>query len=122
MSVWAILDGAFQNAGAVVAGDIQGVGQSVLSGLSIRVKTNLGPAFIVGGQYNAPTPGNPNPQPANPGLLDSLGIEVGAEILSADGSVLFRYGDLPPTSPLAAAIALVVLAGVLFLLYRGVRA
>lgn len=121
MSLWTTLDGAFHNAGSVLSGDVSNIGQSVISGLSVRVKTNLGPAFMVGGQYTAPTASNPNPAPAHPGILDTLGVEVGAEVLSADGSVLFRYGDMPPTSPIAAAMALLALAGLVFLLYRGIR-
>lgn len=121
MSLWSSLDSAFQNAGSVLSGDVQNLAQSVVSGLSVRVKTNLGPAFLIGGQYTAPSASNPDPVPANPGLLDTLGIEVGAEVLSADGSVLFRYGDLPPTNPIYAALLLAALVGVAFLVYRGIR-
>jgi hypothetical protein len=122
MSLWSALDSAFSNAGAVLAGDVQGIGQSVVSGLSVRVKTNFGPAFIIGGQYTAPTAANPNPAPANPGILDTLGVEIGAEVLSADGSVLFHYGDMPPTNPLYTALALAALLALGFLVYRGIRA
>lgn len=122
MNLWSELDGAFSNAGAVLAGDVQGIGQSVLSGLSVRVKTNFGPAFIVGGQYTAPSSGNPNPAPSTtPGLLDTLGVEVGAEVLSADGSVLFRWGDLPPTNPIYAAIGIAAVLGIGYLIIRGIR-
>lgn len=122
MSLWSSLDSAFAYAGSALAGDVQGIGQSVVSGLSVRVKTNLGPAFLVGGQYTAPTSSNPNPSPSNPGILDTLGVEIGAEVLSADGSVLFRYGDMPPTSPLYAGLALAAVLALAFLVYRGIRA
>jgi hypothetical protein len=121
MGLWASLDSAFQGAGAALAGDVQGIGQSVISGLQVRVKTNFGPAFTVGGQYTAPTPNNPNPVPANPGLLDSLGIEVGAQVLSADGSVLFTWGDMPPTNPIYAALGIAALIAVGYLIVRGIK-
>lgn len=122
MSLWSDLDSAFSTAGAALTGDVQNIGQSVLSGLQVRVKTNFGPAFIVGGQYTAPTPSNPNPVPANPGLFDTLGIQVGAEVLSADGSVLFTWGDLPPTNPIYAALGVAALLALGFLVYRGIKA
>jgi hypothetical protein len=122
MSLWDVLSGAVDGAGHALVSDVQGVGQSLVSGLSFELKTNFGPAFILGGQYHAPdAAGNASPQVSNPGLLDVLGIQIGGRVIDAGGNTLFKYGDEPPTSPLYAAGALLLIGGALFLMLRGLR-
>ena len=121
MSIFDLLSGAVDAAGQSVLADVKGIGSSVASGLAFELKTNFGPAFILGGVYHAPDAQGNVQGNANPGLLDILGIKIGGRILSADGSTLFKYGDEPATSYVYAGAAILVCVSALYLMYRGVR-
>lgn len=122
MSIWSDLDSAFGVATQAVANDATGVLNSLLAGVDIRVKTNLGPAFTVGGLAHAPsTDPAATPTASTPGLLDFLGIKYSAQILGADGSTLVSVGDPPDTNYALVAAYLAVSLGFSYVFWRGLR-
>jgi hypothetical protein len=123
VSLWSQLDSAFGTALGEAKADVAGSIDTVLAGIDIRVKTNLGPEFSLGGLAKAPPdPSQPPPPPSPTGLLDLVGVKFSARVVDASGSTLTQIGDPPATNPvLVAAYVLALAAGVLFLA-RGVAA
>lgn len=78
--------------------------------VSVRVKTNLGPAMTFS---NLTAPG--------PSALDVTGIKYAVTVLDAQGKPLVTTGDEPSTNLILVAVYLSLFAGVTLILYRGVR-
>jgi hypothetical protein len=123
MSVWSTLDSAFGVAVSDLGADASGVVSSVLAGLTVQVKTNLGPAFTLGGISQPP--GNNTglgSTPSTPGLLDNLGIKFSATISDAAGNTIATVGSPPDTDPVLVTAYLALLGSIAYLSYRGLRA
>lgn len=123
MSVFSTLDSAFGSAVQSVSNDAGNIVGSVLSGVQVQIKTNLGPAFLVGGlATNSGTDGNGNAtQSTSPGLLSAFGLKYNVTILGADGKPITTIGDPPATDPAVIAYYSALTLGVAYLIYRGVR-
>lgn len=123
MSLWSLLDSALGTAASEAGADIAGSLDTVLAGIDIRVKTNLGPEFSLGGLAQAPPDPSQPAQAASPtGLLDLLGVKFSARLVDAGGSTLTTVGDPPATNPLLVAFYVVVVGAGVFFLARGVAA
>lgn len=97
-----------------VANDASNVVGSVLSGVQLQVKTNLGPPFLVGGLYT-------DNSGSSPGLLSALGFKYSVTVLGADGKPITTIGDPPATDPVIICAYAAALLGLGYVLYRGVR-
>jgi len=123
VSLWSQLDSAFGTAVSEAGADISGSIDTVLAGIDIRVKTNLGPEFSLGGLAKAPPdPSQPAPPPSPTGLLDLLGVKFCARLVDPSGSTLTQIGDPPATNPVLVAVYVLGLAAGVFFLARGVAA
>ena len=121
MSLWSLLDSAVGAAVSEGAADVKGSLNAVLSGIDVRVKTNLGPEFSLGGLASAPADPSQPPQPQSPpGLLDLLGLKYSARLVDSSGSVLTSVGTPPATNPVLVVLYLALLAGQLYFTVRGV--
>ncbi len=122
MSLGDTLSGAIDYAKNAVVASVEGIPQSVVSGISIAVKTNLGPSFTLGGKNVNPADVASGTQPPSPpGILDLLGIKFSATAIDAGGATLFTYGDPPATSVPLVLLYTGLAAGAVFLMWRGVR-
>ena len=123
MSLWSQLDSALGTAFSEAKSDVAGSLDTVLAGIDIRVKTNLGPEFSLGGLAKAPPDPSQPPQPASPtGLLDLLGVKFAARLVDPSGSTLTSVGDPPATNPVLVAVYGLGLAAGIFFLARGIAA
>lgn len=121
MSLWSLLDSAVGTAVSEGAADVKGSLDAVLSGIDVRVKTNLGPEFSLGGLASAPAdPSQPQQGQSPPGLLDLLGLKYSARLVDSSGSVLTSVGTPPATNPVLVVFYLALLAGLLYFTVRGV--
>jgi hypothetical protein len=122
VNLWQQLDAAVKAAGSAVSTDLNGVVDSALSGLQLQVKTNLGPAFLVGGLASKQTAsdGSQSTQ-GSPGLFHLLGLQYSVQLLDANGKEVTHYGDPPATNPILATVYAVAALGSVYLIYRGVR-
>jgi hypothetical protein len=121
--LWSQLDSALGTAWGEAKADVAGSLDTVLAGIDIRVKTNLGPEFSLGGLAKAPPDPSQPAQPAStPGLLDWLGVKFSARLVDAGGSTLTTVGDPPATNPLLVAFYVVVVGAGLYFMARGVAA
>lgn len=121
MSLWSSLDNAFGFATDNLKADIGGVVNSVLAGVQVRVKTNLGPEFSLGGLAKAPTVADGSPSQSTPGLLDLLGIKFSARLIDAGGTEITHIGDPPDTDPVLIAAYIAAFGGFAYLTFRGLR-
>lgn len=123
MSIWSELDSAFGNAAQDLANDATGVVSSLLSGVDVRVKTNVTPEFSVGGLSSPPAQaGAPATAPPAPGLFDLFGLKYSVRVLDAGGNQLFSAGSPPDTNYALVAVYVTVAAGLGYVFYRGLRA
>lgn len=123
MSLWSQLDSAFGAAVTDAKADASGALDAVLAGIDVRVKTNLGPEFSLGGLAKAPQDPSQPPAPASPpGLLDLLGLKYSARLVDSSGSTITQIGDPPATSPLLVVLYLAVAAAALYFMARGIAA
>jgi hypothetical protein len=123
VSLWSQLDSAFGTAVKEAGADIAGSLDTVLAGIDIRVKTNLGPEFSLGGLAKAPPDPSQPAQPASqPGLLDWLGVKFSARLVDAGGSTLTTVGDPPDTNPLLVGFYVLAIGAGVFFLARGIAA
>ena len=123
MSLWSQLDSAVGTAFSEAKTDVSGSLDTVLAGIDIRVKTNLGPEFSLGGLAKAPPdPSQPPPAPSPPGLLDFLGVKFSARLVDASGSTLTQVGTPPATNPVLVAVYGLALAAGVFFVARGIVA
>lgn len=83
---------------------------SVAGQIRVSVKTNLGPAFTV---YDGAAEG--------PGLAAALGLKMAFTVHGPDGNAIATYGTPPPTEPARVVLVLALLAGLAFVLIRGVH-
>lgn len=121
MSLWSQLDSAFGAAVTDAKADVGGSLNAVLAGVDVRVKTNLGPEFSLGGLATAPVdPSQPPVAQSPPGLLDVLGLKYSARLVDATGSTITQVGDPPATNPVLVVVYVVAIAAVVFFLARGV--
>ena len=123
MSLWSLLDSAVGTAVSEGAADVKGSLDAVLAGIDVRVKTNLGPEFSLGGLASAPQDPAQPPQPASPpGLLDAFGIKFSARLVDASGSELTHVGTPPATNPVLVVVYIGLLAAVVYFTARGISA
>jgi len=123
VSLWSQLDSAFGTAWDQAKTDVAGSLDTVLAGIDIRVKTNLGPEFSLGGLAKAPPDPSQPAQPASqPGLLDFLGVKFSARLVDAGGSTLTTVGDPPATNPLLVGFYAVTIGAAIYFMARGVAA
>lgn len=123
MSLWSQLDSAFGTAASQAAQDVTGSLDTVLAGIDIRVKTNLGPEFSLGGLASAPPdPSQPPPVPSPTGLLDLMGVKFSARLVDAGGNTLTSIGTPPDTNPVLIAVYLLLAAAGVYFLARGIGA
>lgn len=123
MSLWSQLDSALGTAVSQAKADVGGSLNAVLAGIDVRVKTNLGPEFSLGGLASAPQdPSQPPPPPNQTGLFDLLGVKFSARLVDPSGATLTQVGTPPATNPIVVAGYLVALAAGLYFLARGVAA
>ena len=123
MSLWSQLDSAFGTAVSEAKTDVAGSLDTVLAGIDVRVKTNLGPEFSLGGLAKAPPdPSQPPPAPSPTGLLDLVGVKFSARLVDPSGSTLTQIGDPPATNPVLVALYALALAAGVFFVARGVVA
>ena len=123
MSLWSLLDSAVGTAVSEGAADVKGSLDAVLAGIDVRVKTNLGPEFSLGGLASAPQDPSQPPQPASPpGLLDAFGIKFSARLVDASGSELTHVGTPPATNPVLVVAYIGLLAAVVYFTARGISA
>lgn len=123
MSLWSQLDSALGTAFSEAKADVAGSIDSVLAGIDIRVKTNLGPEFSLGGLAKPPAdPSQPPPAPSPTGLLDLVGVKFSARLVDASGSTLTQVGTPPDTNPVLVAVYVLAIAAGVFFLARGVAA
>jgi hypothetical protein len=102
---------------------VSGSLNAVLAGIDVRVKTNLGPEFSLGGLASPPQDPSQPPQPQSPtGLLDLVGVKFSARLVDASGSELTKIGTPPDTNPLLVVLYVGLLAGLLYFTARGVAA
>lgn len=78
-------------------------------GVKVYLKTNLGERIPI---YTGKS--------AGPGILSRLGIEAGIVVEDDQGRTLASFNGQPPTDPIRRALALAILAGLAFVLARGV--
>jgi hypothetical protein len=123
MSLWSLLDSAVGTAVSQAGADVSGSLNAVLAGIDVRVKTNLGPEFSLGGLASPPQDPSQPPQPQSPpGLLDALGVKFSARLVDSSGSVLTTVGTPPDTNPLLVVFYVAVIGGLLYFTARGVAA
>jgi hypothetical protein len=123
VSLWSQLDSAFGTAVSEAKADVGGSLDSVLAGIDIRVKTNLGPEFSLGGLAKPPAdPSQPPPAPSPTGLLDLVGVKFSARLVDASGSTLTQVGTPPATNPVLVAVYVLAIAAGVFFLARGIAA
>jgi len=123
MSLWSLLDSAVGTAVSEGAADVKGSLDAVLAGIDVRVKTNLGPEFSLGGLASAPQdPSQPPQPPSPPGLLDAFGIKFSARLVDASGSELTHVGTPPATNPVLVVVYIGLLAAVVYFTARGISA
>ncbi|MGH8210658.1 MAG: hypothetical protein ACRETD_06685 [Steroidobacteraceae bacterium] len=123
MSLWSLLDSAVGTAVSEGAADVTGSLNAVLAGIDVRVKTNLGPEFSLGGLASPPPDPSQPAQPASPpGLLDALGLKYSARLVDSSGSVLTSVGTAPATNPLLVVFYVALIGAVVFFTARGVAA
>jgi hypothetical protein len=123
VSLWSQLDSAFGTAVSEAGADIAGSIDTVLAGIDIRVKTNLGPEFSLGGLAKAPAdPSQPPPAPSPTGLLDLVGVKFSARLVDSGGSTLTQIGTPPDTNPVLVAVHVLAIAAGVFFRARGVAA
>lgn len=123
MSLWSQLDSALGTAFSQAKADVAGSLDTVLAGIDIRIKTNLGPEFSLGGLAKAPPDPSQPPAPASqPGLLDFLGVKFSARLVDASGSNLYTVGDPPATNPVLVGVYVLGIGAVVFFLARGIAA
>jgi len=123
VSLWSLLDSAVGTAVSEGAADVKGSLDAVLAGIDVRVKTNLGPEFSLGGLASAPQDPAQPPQPASPpGLLDAFGIKFSARLVDASGSELTHVGTPPATNPVLVVVYIGLLAAVVYFTARGISA
>jgi len=123
VSLWSQLDSALGTAWGEAKADVAGSLDTVLAGIDIRVKTNLGPEFSLGGLAKAPPDPSQPPQPASqPGLLDWLGVKFSARLVDASGGTLTHVGDPPATNPLLVGVYVLAIGAGVFFLARGIAA
>jgi hypothetical protein len=123
VSIWSLLDSAFGTAVSQAKADVSGSLDAVLAGIDIRVKTNLGPEFSLGGLAKPPAdPSQPPPAPSPTGLLDLVGVKFSARLVDASGSTLTQVGTPPATNPVLVAVYVLAIAAGVFFLARGVAA
>jgi hypothetical protein len=123
VSIWSQLDSAFGTAVSQAGADIGGSLNAVLAGIDVRVKTNLGPEFSLGGLASPPQDPSQPPQPQSPtGLLDLVGVKFSARLVDASGNELTHVGTPPATNPLLVVLYVVVIGGLLYFTARGVAA
>ncbi len=123
MSIWSQLDSAFGTAVSQASADVSGSLNAVLAGIDIRVKTNLGPEFSLGGLASPPQdPSQPPQPPSPPGLLDALGVKFSARLVDASGNEITHIGTPPQTNPVLVVFYVAMLAGLLYFTVRGAAA
>lgn len=123
MSLWSLLDSAVGTAASEAGADIAGSLNTVLAGIDVRVKTNLGPEFSLGGLASPPQDPSQPPQAQSPtGLLDLIGVKFSARLVDASGSELTKIGTPPDTNPLLVVFYVGLIAGLLYFTARGVAA
>jgi hypothetical protein len=123
VSVWSQLDSAFGSAVSEAKADVAGSIDSVLAAIDVRVKTNLGPEFSLGGLAKPPVDPSQPPAPPSPtGLLDLVGVKFSARLVDASGSTLTQIGTPPATNPVLVAVYVLAIAAGVFFLARGVVA
>lgn len=123
MSLWSLLDSAVGTAVSQAGADVSGSLNAVLAGIDVRVKTNLGPEFSLGGLASPPQDPSQPPQAQSPtGLLDLVGVKFSARLVDASGSEITKIGTPPDTNPLLVAFYVAVIAGLLYFTARGVAA
>ena len=123
MSLWSLLDSAVGTAISQGKADVSGSLDAVLAGIDVRVKTNLGPEFSLGGLASPPQDPSQPPQPASPtGLLDVFGLKFSARLVDASGSELTHVGTPPDTNYGLAALYAGLLLAVVYFTARGIAA
>jgi len=123
VSLWSLLDSAIGTAVSEGAADVKGSLDAVLAGIDVRVKTNLGPEFSLGGLASAPQdPSQPPQATSPPGLLDAFGIKFSARLVDASGSELTHVGTPPATNPVLVVVYIGLLAAVVYFTARGISA
>jgi hypothetical protein len=123
VSLWSLLDSAIGTAVSEGTADVTGSLDAVLAGIDVRVKTNLGPEFSLGGLASPPSdPSQPQQAQSPPGLLDAFGIKFSARLVDASGSELTHVGTAPATNYWLAALYVLLLGGLLYFTARGVAA
>jgi len=123
MSLWSLLDSAVGTAVSEGKADLGGSLNAVLAGIDVRVKTNLGPEFSLGGLASPPPdPSQPAQPQSPPGLLDALGIKFSARLIDASGSELTHVGTPPETNYLLTALYAGLLLAVVYFTARGISA
>jgi len=123
VSLWSQLDSAFGTAVSQAGADVGGSLKSVLAGIDVRVKTNLGPEFSLGGLASPPPdPSQPPAAPGAPGLLDALGVKFSARLVDASGVELTSVGSAPQTNYLLVVFYAALLAALVYFSARGLAA
>ena len=123
MSLWSALDSAFGTAVSEAGADVTGSLNAVLAGIDVRVKTNLGPEFSLGGLASPPPDPSQPPQPSSPpGLLDAFGIKFSARLVDASGAELTHIGTAPATNYWLAALYAGLAVAMVYFAARGIAA
>jgi hypothetical protein len=123
VSLWSQLDSAIGTAVSQAGADVSGSLNAVLAGIDVRVKTNLGPEFSLGGLASPPQDPSQPPQPQSPpGLLDVIGVKFSARLVDASGSVLTTVGTPPATNPVLVALYAGLAVALVFFAARGIAA
>jgi hypothetical protein len=92
-------------------------GDYVRSGIRVSVKTNLGPEIPI---YSGGLQGADGSGSGGGGLGGLLGIKAAVVVRDASGNTISTIGQVPATDPVRAILAALVLAGLVFVIYRGV--
>jgi hypothetical protein len=123
VSLWSLLDSAVGTAISQGKADVSGSLDAVLAGIDVRVKTNLGPEFSLGGLASPPQDPSQPPQPQSPtGLLDLFGVKFSARLIDASGSELTHVGTPPATNYWLVGLYAGLLVAVVYFTARGIAA
>jgi hypothetical protein len=87
-------------------------------GVRVSVKTNFGPELPVA-RAQLSSGGGAGGEGSPGGISGLLGVKAAVIVRNKDGEILATYGEVPKTEPWRALVAILLVAGVGFLIVRG---